>query len=478
MKQRMRLATRFCAMFYLLAAMFSFLAWTSAARAQETPLPPGTSTADSAAALSGKQSSLLGQAEDAIERVKMPEAMQLLNAALALEPKNARGLYDRGYVEERTQQPDLAAADFQKAIDANPNLYEAHAALGRLDASQGKFDEARQQLEAATRLTPGSGNAAATKAEAFRLLARVDNKLQDPEAASDALLAALKLSPEQPEDTLLTAQLTAEEGDPLGAAMEFRKALASAPAGSEAAEEARIGLVQALMAQKKLSDAEPILRRALAQDPDNEGLQAQLATVLAAEGKKDDALAELTALHQKHPEEPAVTRMLADLETQSGEAQQADPLYLQLLAKGKPDASLLTARGENLIQQRRFPAAVAVLKQAAELEPGRADTWSNLAFAASQTWQYALVLQALDQRKKAAPDSAEAPAATFLRATALDHLLRTKEAIAEYQKFIATANTEATQGKFAEEVAQVKQRLAELARQQKRQGRQSQGKDN
>ncbi len=195
MKRRMILATRFCAIVYLLAVVVSFLAWTSAAHAQETPLPPGTSTVDSAAALAGKQSSLLGQAEDAIERGKMQDALSLLNAALALEPKSARALYDKGYIEERTQQPELAAKDFQKAIDANPAQYEAHAALGRLEAGQGKVDAARQQMEAATRLTPANGNAAATKAEAFRLLARVDDELQDPSAASDALLQAIKLSP-------------------------------------------------------------------------------------------------------------------------------------------------------------------------------------------------------------------------------------------------------------------------------------------
>ncbi len=107
-------------------------------------MPAGTSSVASAAVSEQKQSSLLSQGEDAIERGKMDEAARLLNAALALEPKNARALYDRGYIEERTQQPDLAAADFQKAIDANPNQYEAHAALGRLEASQEKFDAARQ----------------------------------------------------------------------------------------------------------------------------------------------------------------------------------------------------------------------------------------------------------------------------------------------------------------------------------------------
>ncbi len=276
---------------------------------------------------------------------------------------------------------------------------------------------------------------------------------------------------------LLTAQLTAEEGDALGAAMEYRKALAAAPAQSSVADAAQTGLVQALMAQSKFSEAEPLLRQALAQNPDDAGLQAQLATVLASEGKKDEALAELTALHEKHPEEAAVTRMLAELETQAGAAKDADPLYVQLLAKGKPDASLLTARGENLMQQQRFVEAVAVLKKAVALEPERpaslADTWSDLAFAAAQTRQYALVLQALDERAKAKPEAAATPGAMFLRATALDHLDRTSEAIAEYKKFLAAAP-----GKFPAETAEARQRLAVLTQQQEHIHRKSQGKEN
>ncbi len=284
----------------------------------------------------------------------------------------------------------------------------------------------------------------------------------------------MKLSAEQPEDMLLTAHLAAEEGDALGAEMEYRKALAASPAKSVSAEDAQVGLAQALIAQKKFSEAEQILRQALSDQPEDAGLQAQLATVLAAEGKKDEALAQLTALHQQHPQEAAVTRMLADAETQFGEARQADPLYVQLLAAGKPDASLLTARGENLIQQQRFPEAVSTLQKAVGQEPGRADAWSDLAFAAAQTKQYALVLQALNERQKAAPDTVAVPAAIFLRATALDHLFRTSEAITEYQKFIAAA-----QDKFPEEVAEAKERLAVLNRQpQHRKASQSKGKDN
>ncbi|HUZ04205.1 MAG TPA: tetratricopeptide repeat protein, partial [Acidobacteriaceae bacterium] len=209
----------------------------------------------------------------------------------------------------------------------------------------------------------------------------------------------------------------------------------------------------------KFSEAESLLRQALTQQPKNPALIAQLATVLADNGKNSDALAELEALHQAQPNQTAVTRMLADLYTQANEAAKADPLYKQLLAQGQPDASLLTARGENLIHLRRYAEAVTVLQQAVLFQSDLPDTWIDLAFAASQTAQYPLVLHALDQRTNYTPDT---PATIFLRATTLDHLHQTKLATATYRKFILAAQDKSAQDQFSDQVWQAQQRIQAL----------------
>ncbi len=441
---------------FLAALFFVFVAGTL--HAQETALPPGTTSADDDATPSS-QANVLAQAEDDLARRNLKDAIPLLNSALALEPNNARALYDRGYAEENTQQTVAAIVDFQKAIVVDPKQYESHAALARLYADQNNFDEARKQLEAASTLTPANAHPTQTQAATLRLLARVDNQLHDPSAAAAALLAALKLTPEKPEDTLLAAQLADEQGDASSAEAEYRKALATIPQNDSAYVDALSALAHALTEQEKFSDAEPLLRQALTQQPQNFALTAQLATVLAGEGKNTEAIAELEALHQAKPDQPAVTRMLADLYTQANEAAKADPLYRQLLLQGQPDASLLTARGENLIRLRRYAEAVTVLQQALALQLDLPDTWSDLAFAASQTGQYPLVLHALDQRANYKPDT---PATLFLRATALDHLHQTKLATAAYKKFIQAAQDKSVQDKFSDQVWQAQQRIQAL----------------
>lgn len=438
---------------HFMAVCFAVVAGTLAG--QQPSLPTGTTSADSASA--SANATLLSQAEDAIVRGDMQKALPLLNNVVAIEPNNAHALYDRGYVEQSLQQTDAAIADFQKAVAADPRQYAASAALGRLYAAQGKLADARKQLEAASALTPVDVNPNQSKARDLRLLARVDDDLHDPAAATNALIAALQISPEQPEDTLLTATLAEQQNDEADAETAYRKVLTEVPPADPKYSEAVNGLTRILIHTEKFSEAETLLRQALDQQPKNAALTAQLVTVLAAEGKTPEAISELESLHQANPNQAAVTSMLADLYTRAGEPAKADSLYVQLLAQGKPGPDLLTERGENLIQQQRCAEAVTVLQQAVQLRQDLPDTWSDLAFAASESHQYALVLRALDQRANYKP---EGPATLFLRATAYDHLHQTKQAIVYYLQFLDSTKTE--QQKFSDEIWQTQHRLVAL----------------
>ena len=105
---------------------------------------------------------------------------------------------------------DDAAGLYRRAVEANPQSFEAHVELGLLLARQNKLSEARPELAAATELDPGEAGAGA-KARAWRALAQID-RADDPAKASDDLLEALKLSPETPDDTLLAAGLADQAG--------------------------------------------------------------------------------------------------------------------------------------------------------------------------------------------------------------------------------------------------------------------------
>src|SRR5215469_9190637 len=92
---------------------------------------------------------------------------------LSDHPADARALFDAGYVADAQNNLDEAAGFYRRSVEADPNRFEAHLLLGLLLARQGKPEDARPQLEAATKLDPGDAGPPA-KARAWRALAQLD----------------------------------------------------------------------------------------------------------------------------------------------------------------------------------------------------------------------------------------------------------------------------------------------------------------
>jgi tetratricopeptide (TPR) repeat protein len=422
------------------------------ARAQaQNQLPPGTRAPDSVSQTQHRPQT--EEAENKIDQKDFEGARPLLVKYLSQNPGDARALFDLGYIEDAGNHQDAAAADYRKAIAADPKQFEARLALGLLLAHQGKYDEAREQIQQATLLTPEPPSPIA-QAEAFRTLAKLDRS-SDPTAARDALVAALKLSPETPADLLLTAQIAEANNDTELAQTAYQRLLSGHPAPSaNDAAAATGGLAQLMIKQKKYSDAEPLLKSALGRDPRDPALNAQLATALLAQEKNDEALPVLETLRQLEPNNGAVDHMLADAYSQSGHPDKADPIYARLVSANPGDEDILAAQGENLVRERLYPQAQGVFERAVKLKPDDGDAWSGLAFAASENKQYQVALNALSMRSKYI---SETPATYFLWATSYDSLHLSKQAQEYYRKFLTAAD-----GKFPDQEWQAKHRLVAL----------------
>jgi tetratricopeptide (TPR) repeat protein len=417
-------------------------------------LPPGTRVPDTqvpdAANPAPPQRE---EAESKIEQKDFEGARPLLVRYLSQNPGDARALFDLGYVEDAGNHQDAAAADYRKAIAADPKQFEAGMALGLLLARQGKYDEAREQVQQATLLTPEPPNPTA-QAEAFRTLAKLDRSA-DPTAARDALVEALKLSPETPDDLLLTAQIAEANDDPDLAQTAYQRLLSGhfAPSPSLAAA-ATGGLAQLLIKQKKYSDAEPLLKSAVERDPRDPALNAQLATALLAQGKTGEALPVLETVRQLEPDNPAVDQMLADAYSEGGHPEKADPIYARMALASPGNEEILVGQGQNLVREKLYNQAQQVFERAVKLKPEDGDAWGGLAFAASENKEYKVALDALSMRSKYL---SETPATYFLWATTYDSLHLSKQAREFYHKFLAAAD-----GKFPDQEWQAKHRLVAL----------------
>lgn len=394
-------------------------------------------------------SAQVAEAEAAIVKADWKTAETKLDAWLAAHPNDARALFDAGYVADAQNRLDDAASLYRRATEADPRSLEAQLSLGLLLARQNKIDEARSALEGATRLNAVE-NEPALKARAWRALAKMDQpgpgQTGDATRASTELIEALKLSPETPSDTLLAASLAESTGQPDAAEAAYRRVLAKDPTSAEASA----GMAHLLIARKQFPEAEDFLRTALAKSPDDPVLNAQLATVLAAQDKAE-ALPLLEKLHAAHPQDPAIALMLAEVDADAGDVAASDKLYLGLLTRKPNDPDLLVAHGQNLIRQMRYPEAFAVFDKATKIDSANGDGWSGLAFAASKTGQPAVALHALTMRSKILP---EVPATYFLWATSYDTMHEKVQAIAYYHRFLDVAA-----GKFPDQEWQAKQRL-------------------
>lgn len=411
-------------------------------------LPAGTRDVTEAP----QQDPLRAQAADALNRQDYSTAVGLLTTLAQKNPKDAQVLYNLGSAQDALNQAAAAEASYRKAIAAGPNMLEPHLALGLLLARSGKSQEAHTELAAAAAIPTGDP---ALRGRAYRAMARLDQQ-SNPSGASEELLAALKLTPETPDDTLLTGELAEATGDPAGAETAFRRLLATDPGNAEATA----ALVHLLIEQKKLDQAEPILTSALAKNPNDPTLNAQLADLYEQENKPDQAVPLVEKLHAAHPQDAAITRLLARLYVRSTQYEKALPLYTALSAASPDDPTLLDDQADTLIRMHRAADAEPLLKRAIADPKAFPNPQaygvaaSHLAFAAANNNDPATVLQALELRAKVLPPSTST---LFLAATAHDKLHQVKEASDLYKQFLAAAK-----GQFPDEEWEAKHRLAAL----------------
>jgi len=414
--------------------------------AQSAPLPPGTSVPGDVQQQT--QPTALQEAESSIVGRNYAAAAAQLDVWLTTHPTDARALFDRGYVADAQGQTADAESWYRRAIAADPKQFESRLALGLILAAQGDTAGARQQLYAATTLEPDPPNPAA-KAQAYRALAQL-LRTSDPIGARDALVEALKLTPETPADTLLAAQIADAAGDADLAEQEYRKLLQEQPDSPQATA----GLAHLLIRQKRYTDAQPLISAALQQHPNDPALNAQMAVILSAEGRQADALDVLRKLHTLEPANHDVTGMLADAEFQVGDLDAADELYQQLLAATPNDPDLLDSHGQILIRRQHYAEALAAFRKAAAARPDDVDAWSGIAFADSKLERWSDEIQALSMRSKYASEN---PSTLFLWATAYDNLHQKNAAADYYHRFLAAA-----QGKYPDQEWQARHRLIAL----------------
>jgi tetratricopeptide (TPR) repeat protein len=363
---------------------------------------------------------------------------------------------------------EAAAAEFRKAIAADPQDYGAHFNLALAYSFLRRDEEGIAEYRKALELKPHLYEA---ELNAGILMLRQ----KDPAGAAPLLEDAAGQKPKEfrPRYYLAEAQLALER--PVEAEANYRLALALDPksAGAE------LGLARALARQDKLEEAAPHYRQAAALDPKDREWLLELAGLY----EKSKRLEEALAIYREFPDNAAAQAHAGELmlnSKQYGEAarrledafrkepSQANRVALAMaylfdnqLPKALPlmeqavgaepsnfDVRMMYARA--LRDSRQFPAAAAQFAEAVKLKPADAPAWRDLADMLYMTGDYERSLAAFEKARDLGEDT---PGNCFLRAIILDKLRQLKPALETYERFLAMS-----QGKNPNQEFQARQR--------------------
>jgi Flp pilus assembly protein TadD len=392
----------------------------------------------------------IAQAEAEIQKNNFTGAETLLKKAIDKDPNNYQAWFDLGFALNRLGRVDESIAAYRKSVAAKADVFESNLNLG-LMLVRANNPEAEQFLRAATTLKP-TDHVEEGQARAWLALAHLlENK--KPEEAFQAYHKASELTPKDPEPHLSSGLLHERQKEFSDAEAEYKQALTlDLHSHDSHSTEAAIGLTNIYMKSGRLGDAEPLLRRLAAERPDDAGIHLQLGRVLAAQDKKDDAIVEIQTALKLSPADSSAQRDLADLYAGAGKNDLAEVAYRALVAAQPKDPELHRGLGRALLLQKKFPEAQQEFLVAVRLKRDWPDVYVDLAVAASENKNYELTIRALNQRTLL---NAEMPAICyFFRASAYDHLRDYKQAAVDYHHFLDVAN-----GKYPDQEWQATHRL-------------------
>lgn len=218
-------------------------------------------------------------------------SVSFFNDAIAIDPASAlpqAGLADAYmlmafyYLEAPAIAHTRAEAAALEALRLDPNLAQAHAALGSLRLTQFRWAEAEQSLERAIELNPSYASAH----QWYGLFLTQHRRFSE---ALDAMRAAREADPFSYVLRSATAYVYYAARDYDAAAREYRQVLDVDPGFYPS----HIGLIETLAARGSYDEAMKALDDAAARTGRADDLSVQAAYVYALAGRRDEALQRL-----------------------------------------------------------------------------------------------------------------------------------------------------------------------------------------
>ncbi len=323
------------------------------------PAPARAAYQAALAVLPDDPAARLGQARLLAADGKAAQADAAADAILALDPRYARAFALKADLAAAREDTDRALHLLEQAVDADPALRPAQAALLAQLIGRKRLDEAQARLEVAR--TSARGDPTWTYFSALIALERGDLP-----AARDQVLQVLKRAPDHVPSLVLAAGVELRAANP--------------------------------------AQAESHLRRALALQPDNAIAQRLLVATHLRAGQPLRAMDALqSVLKGAGADDPRVLQLAGEVHLARGDLKQA-AAYYEAAAAQAPTALVRARYGQIALAGGDAELGFRELEAASELEPALIQADVSRVVGHLQRGQYDRALAAAQDLERKQPD--------------------------------------------------------------------------
>lgn len=269
-------------------------------------------------------------------------ATREVGRARELAPENPDVLRTFGQIhlyqvrEDPTALQEAQAA-LERLREIAPEDLDSLNSLGRIYLSEQRFDDAADVFRQILGVWPGHPVARSSLIDALLRGGRTDE-------AEAALRDFLRHDPEAPRLRRVLAELLSEKGDHEGAARVLREGSEELLSEPEISRRLALELYQAGDSEAALRYLEPWI----AQEPGDHRARLLRALLLSGLGRYDEAEAELSKLHEEHPDDVEVASLLARHHLRASRWQKAldvtEPFLENSVADDAAELALISAQ--------------------------------------------------------------------------------------------------------------------------------------
>ncbi len=336
----------------------------------------------------------LAAANLAMRRSNPPLAQEMIEKALARDPKSAEAHRSRAILLLLQKKPEDASVEFKAAAELSPPRSSLKINYAEFLSRLGKSAEAAEYLEGLTKKTPDL-------LPAWSLRARAALSDKGPDQALSLLENVFSRDPDNVDARLVQASA-------LLAKKQTQKAvdvLESLDRSHPGAPGIKFELAQAYLRDDKTEQASAALSKAIDADPNFTDAILLQADIDLRNGRAARAVSALEALEKKQGKQGRAQVLLADAYRAAGRLDDAAAIFEEQIKQSPQNTKAYLFLGLIQEQQKKTEAARRSFEKAFELAPGNLLALSKLIDLDLLAKDFDAAMQKAEQQMQKAPDA-------------------------------------------------------------------------